>query len=85
MKKQPMYKRYENIKPVGVASVSSVFGIHVYEPDKNDKYDCDYIVSWHNGENEWGYHKHKVHYTSSGRAYIRKGSLTIYCDEIMKI
>ena len=80
-----MYKRYAEAKPVGAVSVSSVFGIHLYEPDEYDKYDCDYIVSWHNGEREWGYHKHKVHYTTSGRVYIRKGSLTIYCDEIMRV
>ena len=81
----PMYKRYENKKPVGAVSVGSIFGMHVYEPDEHDKYDCDYICSWHNGEKEWGYHKHKVHYLASGRAYINKGSLRIYLDEIMKV
>lgn len=85
MKKQPLYVRYANQKPVGVASVGSVFGIHVYEPDEHDKYDCDYIISWHNGEREWGYHKHKIHYTGAGRAFIRKGSLTIYLDEVIKL
>ena len=80
----PMYKRYENKKPVGTAYISGTFGLCVYEPDKHDKYDCDYICSWHNGENEWGYHKHIIHYTTSGRAYIKKGNLRIYCDEIIR-
>ena len=82
---KPLHERYADSKPVGVASVGSIFGMKVYEPDENDKYSCDYICSWHNGENEWGYHKHKVHYLASGRAYIRKGSLRIYLDEIMKV
>ena len=53
-----MYKRYANQKPVGAAYISGTFGLQVYEPDENDKYDCDYVCSWHNGENEWGFHKH---------------------------
>ena len=80
-----MYKRYASKKPVGCTyNRSSTFGLHVYEPDENDKYDCDYVCSWHNGEHDWGFHKHMVHYTSSGRAFIRKGSLRIYLDEAFK-
>lgn len=39
----------------------------------------------HNGENEWGFHKHKVHYTTADKPFIRKGSLRIYLDEVMKV
>lgn len=53
--KEAMYKRYANQKPVGAAYISGTFGLQVYEPDENDKYDCDYVCSWHNGENEWGF------------------------------
>ena len=83
--KKAMYKRYSNQKPVGAAYISGTFGLLVYEPDENDKYDCDYVCSWHSGENEWGFHKHMVHFSTSGRAFIRKGSLRIYLDEIMKV
>lgn len=83
--KEAMYKRYANQKPVGATYISGTFGLQVYEPDENDKYDCDYVCSWHNGENEWGFHKHMVHYSTSGRAFIRKGSLRIYLDEVMKV
>lgn len=31
------------------------------------------------------FHKHMVHYSNSGRAFIRKGSLRIYLDEVMKV
>lgn len=83
--KEAMYKRYANQKPVGAAYISGTFGLQVYEPDENDKYDCDYVCSWHNGENEWGFHKHMVHYSTSGKAFIRKGSLRIYLDEVIRV
>lgn len=81
--KKAMYKRYSNIMPIGSVQLSNTFGILFYEPDELDKYDCDYVCSWHNGENEWGFHKHKVYYTNSGREYIRKGSLRVYLDEVI--
>lgn len=34
---------------------------------------------------KWGFHKHMVHYSTAGRAFIRKGSLRIYLDEVMRI
>lgn len=81
---KPMYKRYAEYEPCGVAYISGTFGLCVYKPDEIDRYDCDYVCSWHNGDNEWGYHKHMVHYTTSGKAYIRKGSIRIYFDEILR-
>lgn len=86
MKKEAMYKRYFNKKHIGYYTLSNVFGIFVFEPDEIDKYNdnCDLICAWSNGESIWGYHKHKIHYTNNGRAYIRKGSLRIYLDEIMR-
>lgn len=83
--KEAMYKRYANQKPVGAVCFCNTFGLNVYEPDENDKYDCDYVCSWNNGEYESGFHKHMVHYSTSGRAFIRKGSLRIYLDEVMKV
>lgn len=80
----PMYKRYADCKPVGTAYISGTFGLIVYEPDENDKFDCDFICSWHNGETEWGHHKHKIH-LNNGRPFIRKGNLRIYMDEIMRV
>lgn len=86
--KEAMYKRYANQKPIAAACIGGTLGLKIYEPDKNDKYDCDYICSWysiwHNVE-EWGFHKHMVHYSTSGRAFIRKGSLRIYLDEVMRL
>ena len=81
-----MYKRYADIEPIGAIAFCNTFGMVVFEPDEMDKYNdnCDLICAWSNGENRWGYHRHKIHYSASGKAYIRKGSLRIYMDEIMR-
>ena len=82
-----MYKRYENVRPIGVIYICNTFGIVVYEPDNVDKYkdNCDLIAAWYNGEKTWGYHKHEMFFTNAGRMYIRKGSLRIYLDEVTAI
>lgn len=87
MKNMAMYKRYENVKPIGMICISNTFGAVVFNPDETDKHNdnCDLIVAWANGERMWGYHKHVIYFTSTGRAYIRKGSLRIYLDEVMAI
>lgn len=82
--KQAMYKRYENVIPIGTMHFTNTFGVYVYNPDQIDKYGCDLVVAWHNGQYAYGYHKHMIHYTSNGRAYIRKGSMRIYLDQIVK-
>ena len=81
--KIPMYKKYESEKPIGAISLCNTFGLLIFNPDEEDKYSCDLIAAWNNGESTWGYHKHKVHYSGSGRTYIRKGSMRIYLDEVM--
>lgn len=85
MKKTAMYKRYGDKRPIGTIALCGTFGAQFYKPDEHDKYDCDYIVCWHNGDYGYGYHKHMIHYTTSGRAYIRKGSLRIYLDTVMRV
>lgn len=82
-----MYKRYAEVAPIGAYALCNTFGILVFEPDEVDKYkeNCDLICAWSNcGESVYGYHRHKIHYTTAGKAYIRKGSLKIYLDEIMR-
>lgn len=82
-----MHERYENVTPMGTMALCNTFGIAIFEPDEVDRYkdNCDLIAAWHNGECYYNFHKHMVHYTESGRAYIRKGSLRIYLDEITRI
>lgn len=89
MKKTAMYKRYADEKPVGAVSLCNTIGLNVYYLDEVDSENCYeddvYVCSWCNGVSEWGFHKHKMHYTTSGRAYFRKGQLRIYLDEIMRV
>lgn len=85
MKREPMYKRYSNKKPIGACHFANTFGLLVYEPDDEDVYKCDLITAWCNGDRAWGYHSNKIHYTASGKAYLRKGSIRVYLDEIMRL
>ena len=81
----PMYKRYESKQPIGAISLCNTFGLLVFNPDDEDKCSCDLIVAYNNGERTWSYHKHKIHYSTAGRAYIRKGLMRVYLDEVMRV
>lgn len=85
MKVEPMYKRYQNKQPIGVYTLCNTVGVLFFEPDENDKYNdnCDVIAAYAS-ETRWGFHRHKIHYNSTGRAYIRKGSYRIYLDEVIR-
>ena len=84
---KPMYQRYASVKPVGVASLCNTFVIAIWEPDDIDQWkdNCDLIAAWSSEEGYSNYHRHKLHYTESGRGYIRKGSLRIYLDEVFRV
>lgn len=87
MKNTARHERYKNIQPIGAMAFCNTFGIVIFEPDDIDQWkdNCDLIAAWSSGESYTNYHKHKIHYTESGRGYIRKGSLRIYLDEIVMI
>ena len=85
MKKQAMYIRYGDKNPIGAMHFTNCFGVLIYEPDEFDKYDCDLVCCWCSTDSKYGFHRHQIHYTTSGRDYIRKGSLRIYLDEIMRV
>lgn len=84
--RQALYKTYGNRRPCGAVSLSNCFGLLVYEPTEEDSADSEFITAWSGSDSQaWGYHRNKIHYTSSGRAYLRKGSLRFYLDEIMRV
>ncbi len=85
---KPIYQRYANTKPIGTMAFCNTFGIAIWEPDDIDQWkdNCDLIAAWSHGCTDYDhFHKHMIHYTESDRAYIRKGSLRIYLDEIMRL
>lgn len=81
---EPLYRRYQNERPVGVQALSNTFGIAVFDPLEEDRSDCDYVAAWFTEDDYEGFHRHKVSYTPSGRAYLRKGRFKFYLDEIMR-
>ena len=81
-----LYKRYETAAPVGAVALSNCFGLLVFEPPDVDRADTDYITAWSGSEGQrWGFHRNRVRYTTSGRAYINKGHSRYYLDEIMRV
>ena len=84
--KTPLYKRYADSRPVGSVCLCNTFGVLIFEPMLEDKPDTDFITAWSGLEGQtWGYHRNTVHYTAAGCGYLRKGSLRLYLDEIMRV
>ena len=81
----PLYKRYETAAPVGAVALSNCFGLLVFEPQDEDRADTEFITAWSSSEGQrWGFHRNRVHYTTSGRPYLIKGGQRYYFDEIMR-
>ena len=83
----PMYKRYKDSVPAGTVALCNTFGIAVFTPDETDrcKDNCDLVAAWWSAGNDfYGFHRHRIHYTKGFRPYIRKGSLRIYLDGMMR-
>ena len=59
--------------------------INLEEDKRESVADCDLIISWHDCENEWDFPIDDVHYSISGRPSIRKCSLKIYLDAVIRI
>ena len=82
----PLYKRYETAAPVGAVALSNCFGVLVFEPQDEDRADTEFITAWSGSEGQrWGFHRNRVHYTTSGRPYLIKGGQRYYFDEIMRV
>ena len=82
----PLYKRYETAAPVGAVALSNCFGLLVFEPQDEDRADSDFITAWSGSEGQrWGFHRNRVQYATSGRAYINKGHSRYYLDEIIRV
>lgn len=83
MRKQPLYKKYENEKPIGITYFTPALGVLIYQPLPEDS-NCDFVAAWTNGEGKWGYSKHKVYFGSKDEFYIRKGNLRIYLQDCLR-
>ena len=84
--KQALYKTYGDRQPCGATYITNCFGLLIYEPIEDDRTEADYITAWSAaGYNNRGFRRSKAYYTIAGRAYLRKGSLKFYLDEIIRI
>ena len=76
----PLYKQYENADPVGVYVLSNYGGLAVLDiPD-----DETAVCAWSFGEGYQKIRRHRINYTYTGRAYIRKGGRRYYFDQIIR-
>lgn len=83
---KPLYKRYGEKTPDGLYAFNAFFGMVLYLPQNDDSFieDCDLICAWESNGQKYGFHRHKIHYTSSGRSYVRKGNIKVYLDETIR-
>lgn len=74
-------KKYENAPAVGVYGICNSYGLAILELDDETAVSA-FAGTWGPGWDD--IRKTRVHYTSSGRAYIRRYNRRYYFDEIMR-
>ena len=79
--KAPLYKRYENAQPVGVYPMTNCGGLAVLDILEAEG---TAVAAFHWGDGYQQTRRHRIQYSSSGRAYIRKQGCRYYFDEIMR-
>ena len=82
-----LYDRYINEIPIAGYQFTNHFGMLFYKPlDIDKELDCDFICCfWSSNEKFFNFHKHKIQFLPSGRAFIRKGGIRVYLDEVIMI
>lgn len=74
-------ERYKNAVPVGVYGMNNFGGLAILELDSTGE-SC--IAAWNYGDGYTGTRRHRIYYTYTGRAYIRKNGTRFYFDQIMR-
>lgn len=78
---QPLYKQYENTKPIGVYPMSNWGGLEVLDiVDGGDAV----ITAWNFGT-RYNIRRNRIHYTQSGKPYIRKGGYRFATCTILRV
>lgn len=84
MKQIPLYKQFENAQPVAALSICNTFGIVIFEiyPD----YGSDMAVTaWSTPCGFNTFRRSNIHYSASGRPYIRKGNCRYYLADFQRL
>ena len=83
MKTLPLYKKYENTKPIGTFCLCNFGGLEILDIEYGID---DYIIACFNfGTGRQQIRRHKIQITPSGRMFIRKQNVRYYMDEILRI
>ena len=85
MKNTSLKSRYYNNAPIGCYAMTNNTGILFYLPDTDDEFECDLICAWYCGDTLHSFHKHRVYYSPTGRAYIRKSGARFYLDNATRV
>lgn len=72
-------EKYKNAAPVGVYTINNFGGLAILDIDGETA-----TAAYHYGEKYESIRRHKIHYTYTGRAYIRKSGRRYYFDQIMR-
>ena len=73
-------EKYKNADPVGVYVMNNFGGLVILDMDSEQA-----TAAYHFGEKYENIRRHKIHYTYTGRAYIRKSGRRYYFDQIMRM
>lgn len=79
----PLYKKYENTKPIAVFGMCNFGGLEILDIEYGI---VDYVIACFNfGTGRQKIRRHKVCTAPSGREYIRKEGTRYYFDEMMEV
>ena len=74
-------QHYQNAAPVGVYPLNNFGGLAILDIISDETA----VAAWHYGDGFESIRRHKILYTYTGRAYIRKAGRRFYLDQIMRI
>jgi hypothetical protein len=78
-KKMILKHHYKNAAPVGVYNICNFGGLAILAIEADTA-----IAAFHWGRGYEDIRRHKIYYTYTGRAYIRKRGQRYYFDQIMR-
>lgn len=77
----PLYKQYESAAPVGVYTICNFGGLAILDISDDGE---SAVCAWSYGDGYQNIRRHKINYTYTGRAYIRKSGRRYYMDQITR-
>lgn len=81
----PLYKQYEHAQPIGAHTMCNTFALVILDIDERADIAVSAFTNPSGAPGYWNIRRHAIHYSPSGRAFIRKGDMRFYFDEIMRI